>query len=99
MPRILFTISYSVKPEQRETYLGLIGELKNHLTTVARKNYAVFEAKGKRNQYMEVYFFQNQEEFDALDDNQDERTQELLSKMEECIDSSGKKYATFSELV
>ncbi len=98
MPRIMFTISYTVKPEQRETYLGLISELKNHMTTVAGKNYAVFEAKGKRNQYTEVYFFQSEEEFDSLDDNQDERTQDLLSKLESCIDSSGKKYATFTEL-
>ncbi len=99
MPRVMFTISYSIKPEQRETYLGLISELKNHLTTVAGKNYTVFEAKGKRNHYTEVYFFHSEDEFEALDDNQDERTQELLSKLEGCIDSSGKKYATFTELV
>lgn len=98
MPRVMFTISYNIKPEQRESYLHLIKELRHHLTTVARKNYLVFEGKGKRNHYTEVYFFQNEEEFDALDDNQDERTQELLSKLEECIDSSGKKYTTYTEL-
>lgn len=98
MARVMFTISYNIKPEMREKYLNLIGELRHHLTTVAKKNYLVFEGKGKRNHYAEVYFFQNEEEFEALDDTQDERTQELLSKLEECIDSNGKKYATYTEL-
>lgn len=98
MPRVMFTISYNIKPEHRENYLNLINELRHHLTTVAKKNYLVFEGKGKRNHYMEVYFFQNEEEFEALDDNQDEHTQELLSRLEECIDTNGKKYATYTEL-
>jgi hypothetical protein len=98
MPRVMFTISYGIKPEQRTNYMALIAELKQHLVNVAKKNYSVFEVKGKRNQFTEIYVFSNEEEFDALDDNQDERTQELLGKLEGCVDASGMKYTTNVEL-
>jgi len=98
MSRVMFTISYSIKPEQRANYLSLIAEVKNHLITVGRKNYSVFEVKGKKNHFTEVYVFNSEEEFEALDDNQDERTQELLSKLEACTDDEGMKYTTAIEL-
>jgi hypothetical protein len=94
----MFTISYSIKPEQRANYLSLIADVKNHLITVGRKNYSVFEVKGKKNHFTEVYVFNSEEEFEALDDNQDERTQELLSKLEACTDDEGMKYTTAIEL-
>jgi L-rhamnose mutarotase len=98
MPRVMFTISYGIKPEQRSNYLALIAEVKNHLVNVGKKNYSVFETKGKKNQFSEVYSFQSEEEFEALDDNQDERTQELLSKLEACVDEYGMKYSASVEL-
>ena len=98
MPRVMFTISYSIKPEQRSSYLALIAEVKSHLVNVAKKNYSVFEVKGKKNQFVEVYVFANEEEYDALDENQDEKTQELLSKLESCVDGQGMKYGTTIEV-
>ncbi len=98
MPRVMFTISYSIKPEQRSSYLALIAEVKSHLVNVAKKNYSVFEVKGKKNQFVEVYVFANEEEYDALDENQDDKTQELLSKLESCVDSQGMKYGTTIEV-
>jgi len=98
MPRIMFTISYSIIPEQRETYLGLIRQLRDHLVNTTKKNYAVYEMKGKRHHFTEVYMFGSQEEFDALDDTQDERTQELLTLLEGCIDENSKKYSTYAEV-
>ncbi|MEK7249300.1 MAG: hypothetical protein AAB209_02650 [Bacteroidota bacterium] len=98
MPRVMFTISYGIKPEQRENYLSLISEIKNHMVNVGKKNYSVFEVMGKKNQFAEVYFFNSEEEFDALDDNQDEQTQELLSKLEGVIDDGGMKYTSTVEV-
>ncbi len=98
MPRVMFTISYSIKPEQRSSYLALIAEVKSHLVNVAKKNYSVFEVKGKKNQFVEVYVFANEEEYDALDENQDDKTQELLSRLESCVDSQGMKYGTTIEV-
>ena len=98
MARVMFTISYGIKPEQRASYLALIAEIKNHMVNVGKKDYSVFEVKGKKNQFTEVYFFTSEEEYDALDDTQDEQTQELLSKLEGLIDEGGMKYTTTNEV-
>ena len=98
MPRVMFTISYGVKPELREEYLVLMKEMKDHFTTVGRKNYSVYEAKGKKNQFSEVFVTDSLEEFDALEDNQDEKTHELISKLEGLIDQDGMKYSTLVEI-
>jgi hypothetical protein len=95
----MFTISYTIKPEGREAYLQLMGEMKKHFVTEAKKNYSVFEAKGKRNQFTEVFLTNSIEEFDALEDNQDERTEALVQKIEEFVDDGGMKYTTLVELL
>jgi len=94
----MFSISYTIKPELREKYLALIREMKEHVTATAKKNYSVFEAKGRKNQFTEVFITQSVEEFDALEDNQDEKTAELVSRIEECVGDDGMKYSTLLEL-
>jgi len=39
------------------------------------------------------------EEFDALEDNQDEKTEALVSRLEEFVDAEGMKYSTLIEAV
>lgn len=98
MPRVMFSISYAITADRREKYLGLIREMKQHLASAGKKNYAVYEAKGKKNTFTEVFITESVEEFDALEDNQDERTQELVSRIEECVDAKGMKYSTLVEM-
>ncbi|MCK5572109.1 MAG: hypothetical protein KAJ12_05085 [Bacteroidetes bacterium] len=97
MPRVLFTITYGIKPEMRDTYLEFVKEMKHHFTSVGQKSYAVYEVKGKKNHFSEVFSTETIEEFDALEDNQDERTQELISRLEGFIDDQGMKYTTLIE--
>lgn len=97
MPRVLFTISYTIKAEQRNNYLTLIAEIKSHVINVGKNNYTVFEVKGKKNQFTEVYIFNSEEEFDTLDDSQDPHTQELLSRLEPFVDGT-MKYTTALEV-
>ncbi len=99
MPRVMFTISYGVKPEMREQYLALARQIKEHLTTVAKKDYSVFEMKGKKNQFTEVFITKSIEEYDALEDDQDETTESLVRKLEEMIDDEGMKYGTIIEAI
>lgn len=94
----MFTVSYGIKADQRSTYLGLIAEVKNYMVQTSKKDYSVFEMKGKKNHFTEVYVFNSEEEFDSLDDNQDERLQDLLSKLEGCVDEEGMKYTTLAEI-
>ena len=99
MPRVMFTISYSIKPESRDQYLALIVEMKNHLTTVGKHNYSVFESKGKKNQFTEVFVANSLEEYDTLEDNMDEKAQELTSTLQSFVDDGGMKYNTIVEAV
>ncbi len=99
MPRVMFTISYGIKPERREEYLGLTKEMKDHFTKVGRKNYSVYETKAKKNQFTEVFVTNSLEEFDALEDNQDETTEALVRRLEEFVDADGMKYSTLIEAV
>ena len=98
MPRVMFTISYSITPERREEYLKLLGELKTHFASLGRKNYMVFESRGTKNHFTEVFLSESPEEFDALEDNQDEKTQELIQHIQECVDKGGMKYSTMLEV-
>jgi len=96
MPKVMFTISYTVKPARRQEYLELIGKMKAHLANVGSPSYSVFEAKNKQNQFTEVFLTNSMEEFDALDD-QDEATEAMVNQIEEYIDEGSKKYSTLVE--
>lgn len=91
MPRVLFSISYSIVPDTRETYLSLVKSLKQHLASDLKKDYMVLESKGRRNHFMEVFQSESLEAFDALEDNQDEKTQELVRSIQACVDRDGMK--------
>jgi len=95
----MFTISYGIKAEVREQYLEHAKQMKQHFTTTGKKDYAVFEVKGKKNHFTEVFITNSVEEFDALEDNQDEVTQSLVGKLDLFIDSRGMKYSTLIETV
>ncbi len=99
MPRVMFTISYGIKPDVRDQYLEHVKQLKQHFTATGKKNYSVFEVKGKKNQFTEVFITDSVEEFDALEDNQDDVTQSLVSKLEQFIDKHGMKYSTLIETI
>jgi len=94
----MFTISYGIRPETRETYLGLVGQLKTFMRSEPTKDYSVYEAKGKKNSFTEVFVTQSLEDFEALEDNQDSATQELIQKLEECMERGGRKYSTLVEI-
>jgi hypothetical protein len=94
----MFTISYEVREEMRTKYIEAIGRMRNHLRSVAGKNYSVYEVRGRKNAFAEVYVTGTMEEFDALEDNQDEITQSLLQEVEGCLEKGTTKYSTFVEI-
>ena len=55
MPKVTLQISYDIKPERREDYLTLAKELKNHFAVERKKNYRVYETKGKKNSFVEEF--------------------------------------------
>jgi hypothetical protein len=98
MPRVMFTISYTVKPESRDSYLQIVHELKAQYAALGRSNYSVFEAKGKKGQFTEVFLAGSMEEYDALEDIHDERIESLVQRLQEFVDKGGMKYSTLVEM-
>lgn len=98
MPRVVFTISYTIKPEAREEYLDLVRQMKQHFASIGKNNYSVFESKGKVNQFTEMFTSGSMEEYDSLEDNLDEETQEIISKIESLV-VDGMKYHTLVETI
>jgi len=100
MPRVIFTISYEVYPEKREAYISLVKELKEHLAAIGQNNYSVFEQKGKKNHFSEVYIFDSVESYDHFEDNEDTKTEELFERLAREFIKGGKmKYTTLFEAV
>ena len=97
MPRVILTITYTIKPEKRDEYLQLAKEMKDHFTAVRKKDYSIFEGKVKKNQFTEMFIADSLEEFEELDDNLDERTEALVDRLEEFVDGEGMKYNTIVE--
>ena len=98
MAKVIFTISYEIKPEKRVEYLALAKEMKEHLSGSKGKNYTIYEQKGKKNNFSEVFICNSMEEFDQLEDDQDEKTEELINRLEEFLTNGKMKYTTLVEV-
>lgn len=97
MPRVMFMISYSIRPDTRDQYLRIAGELKNLYASQGKAKYSLYEAKGKKGHFTEVFQSESLEDFDALEDNHDERTESLVQQLQEFVDKGGMKYSTLIE--
>ena len=98
MARVIFTISYEINPEKRDEYLTLSKAMKAHLGGTQGKNYTIYEQKGKKNSFSEVFICNSVEEFDRLEDDEDERTEELVRQLEGLLVNGKMKYTTLVEL-
>ena len=98
MSRIILQISYDIKPEHRETYLKLVEEMKQHFVAEKKKDYTVFELKGKKNSFVEQFTCKSKEEFDALEDDLDEQGESLVNRLESMLLGGKSKYTTLAEI-
>jgi hypothetical protein len=98
MGKIIFSIAYEVKPEKRTDYLALAKDMQMHLAGTKGKNYAIYENKNKKNSFSEIFVCGSKEEYDALEDDQDQVTEELVQKLEEYLIDGKMKYSTLFEV-
>lgn len=98
MSKVIFTVHYEIKPEKREEYLNSIKELKLLIKPDGMENYSVFEVKGKPNNFQEMFVFSSEEAFESYEDNLDERTSLLISKITEMQIKQTSKYLTLIEV-
>lgn len=97
MAKVIFTIAYEVHPERRAEYLALTQEMKQHFSGSNGRSYAIYEQKGKKNSFSEVFVFNNMEEYDQLED-QDDQMGSLVQRLEKYLVGGKMKYTTLVEL-
>lgn len=98
MPKVILQISYDIDPEKRNEYLSLLKEMRTQFTQVRKKSYVVYEVKGKKNSFVEEFVCNSMEEFDALEDNLDEKSEELVNRLEKLLKDGKAKYTTLVEV-
>lgn len=99
MPKILFTINYEISPEKKEDYLKTIRELKSLMKAEGLESYSVYEVKGKPNRFQEQFIFTSDEAFENFEDNNDERINILITKINDLAVNHSTKYSTFTEIL
>jgi hypothetical protein len=98
MGKVVFSIRYEVLEDKLEDYFDVIRELKNIITAEELEEYKVYKVQGKKNQYVELYTFANQEAYDNFDDDPDERVDILMSKLSDLLKPGSSEYLTLSEI-
>ena len=99
MSKVILQISYEIKPDKRDDYLALATELKNHFAGEQKKNYTIFEQKGKKNFFVEEFVCNSVEEYEALEDGMTESGEELVNRLETYLKEGKARYATLLEIV
>ena len=99
MSKVIFNIQYEVSPAKRDEYLGVVKELKNLLKAEGLESYTVYEVKGKQNHFQEVDTFSSPEAYEQFEDDQDERTNILINKLNDLTKDNSTKYTTLYEII
>ena len=98
MSKVLFSIQYEIASDRRDEYLKVIRELKTLLKADGLESYAVYEVKGKSNNFQELYTFVSLEAYEAFDDLNDERINILIDKINGFTVDKSTKYNTLLQL-
>ena len=99
MSKVIFTIQYELKEDKKEEFFSVVNELKNLLSADGLEDYSVFKVKGKQNQYQEQYTFESEEAFDSFDDNNDERINILINKLNDLTTEHSTRYLTLNKII
>ncbi|HLE31074.1 MAG TPA: hypothetical protein VJB38_00555 [Bacteroidota bacterium] len=97
MAKVILQISYEIDPGRRDEYERLAKEMKQHFTTVRKKNYSIYEQKGKKNAFVEQFVCATQEEYEALEDDLDEKSEDLVNKLDGLLRDGKTRYITLVE--
>lgn len=98
MPKVILQISYEIQDDKRNEYLALTRELKDHFVNEQKKNYSIYEQRGKHNLFFEQFVCESIEEYETLEDNMNENSKELINKLEGLVKPGTTKYVTLLEI-
>ena len=98
MSKVILHISYEIEASKREDYLTLAQQLKIHFLQEQKKDYAIYEVKGKKNFFVEEFVCKSMEEYEALEDGMTENGEALVNSLEALLKDGKAKYATLIEI-
>jgi L-rhamnose mutarotase len=98
MGKVIFSIQYEIQDAKREEYLNVTKELKNLLKADGLESYEIYEVKGKKNLFNEIYIFGSEQAYEDFDDDQNERINILINKLNDLTTGDGTKYTTLFEV-
>jgi hypothetical protein len=98
MPKVILQISYEIRPEKRDEYLALAAEMKRQFAVEQKKNYTIYEQKGKKNSFVEEFVCESIEDYEALEDGMTESGEELINRLEMMLKDGKARYATLVEI-
>jgi hypothetical protein len=98
MSKVILQISYEIDPAKREEYLALARELKKHFVDEQKKNYTIYEQKGNKKLFVEEFVCNSMEEYEALEDDMTENSEDLVNRLEALLKDGKAKYATLIEI-
>lgn len=98
MSKVIFSVQYELSAGRKDDYLSTIRELKTLLKAEGLEDYSVFEVNGKPNHFQEQYTFISDEAFEEFDDNNDERINILINKINDLTVKHSTKYTTLKQL-
>lgn len=98
MPKVILQISYDIRPEKRDEYLALAAEMKRLFAVDQKKNYTIYEQKGKKNSFVEEFVCDSIEDYEALEDGMTESGEELINRLETILKDGKARYATLVEI-
>ncbi len=98
MPKVILQISYDIRPEKRDEYLALAAEMKRQFTVERKKNYTIYEQKGKKNSFVEEFVCDSIEDYEALEDGMTESGEDMINRLETLLKDGKAKYATLMEI-
>lgn len=98
MGKVIFTVQYEINSGKRTEFFEIINELKNLVKPEGLESYELYEVKGKKNHFQEVYTFSSEEAYDNFDDNQSERINILVGKLGELTVNNSTKYTTLCQV-
>lgn len=97
MAKVILQIAYEIDPDKREDYLSLAAEMRRHFRDAMKKDYSLFEVKGKKNSFVEQYVCSSMEEFEALEDDLDDTSNDLVNRLETLLKNGRARYTTLIE--
>ena len=98
MGKVVFTIRYEIHKEMLDEYFKVVRELKTLLKGKGIEDYSVFNVKGKENEFVEIYIYENRQAWEEFDETTDERVDILMNKLADMIIDKTTRYSTLFEL-